>query len=112
MLFRSRIAGLVLVRQRPGTASGVIFITLEDEEANANLVVWSTVFERYRAEIMTSHLLACTGRIQREGAIIHVVVKELHDLSPWLKDLTNDQEPLPAPTGANPDMRFTSRDFH
>jgi error-prone DNA polymerase len=107
-----RLAGLVLVRQRPGTASGVIFVTIEDENAIANLVVWSATFERYRAEVMTSDLLACTGRIQREGAIIHVVVKELYDLSGYLKDLSRDEAALPAPAGASPDMRFASRDFH
>ena len=61
------IAGLVLVRQRPGTATGVVFVTMEDEFTHANLVVWSTVFERYRAEVMTSRLLACSGKVQTEG---------------------------------------------
>lgn len=107
------IAGLVLVRQRPGTATGVVFVTMEDEFTHANLVVWSTVFERYRAEVMTSRLLACSGKVQTEGKVIHVVVNELFDLSPWLKDLEKDPEesPIMLP-GASADMRLASRDFH
>ncbi len=107
------IAGLVLVRQRPGTATGVVFVTMEDEFTHANLVVWSTVFERYRSEIMTSRLLACSGRVQTEGNVIHVVVREVFDLSPWLKDLEKDPaETPPMVPGASADMRLQSRDFH
>ncbi len=107
------IAGLVLVRQRPGTATGVVFVTLEDEFTHANLVVWSTVFERYRAEVMTSRLLACSGKVQTEGNVIHVVASELFDLSHWLKDLEKDpEETLPVLPGASAEMRLASRDFH
>ncbi len=107
------IAGLVLVRQRPGTATGVVFVTLEDEFTHANLVVWSTVFERYRSEVMTSRLLACSGKVQTEGNVIHVVANELFDLSPWLKDLEKDPEEISLTLpGATADMRLTSRDFH
>ena len=107
------IAGLVLVRQRPGTATGVVFVTLEDEFTHANLVVWSTVFERYRAEVMTSRLLACSGKVQTEGNVIHVVANELLDLSHWLKDLVKDPDEAPlALPGTAAEMRLVSRDFH
>ena len=102
-----RIAGLVLVRQRPGTASGIVFVTIEDETTHANLVVWSTVFEANRAEIMASDLLACTGKVQREGRVIHVVVQDVFDLSPWLKEIDGpDMQPPPLPLQ---EMRFISR---
>src|SRR5690606_27961778 len=70
---RIKLAGLVLVRQRPGTAKGVIFITLEDETGIANLVVWSKTFERFRRVVMTAKLLCVEGLVQREGEVIHVV---------------------------------------
>ncbi len=85
---RVRLAGLVLVRQRPGTAKGVIFITLEDETGVANLVVWADKFERYRRVVMTAKLLGVTGRVQREGRVIHVVVEQLEDLTSRLAHLT------------------------
>ncbi|MBX7199880.1 MAG: error-prone DNA polymerase [Rhodospirillaceae bacterium] len=107
------IAGLVLVRQRPGTATGVVFVTMEDEFTHANLVVWSTVFERYRSEVMTSRLLACSGKVQTEGNVVHVVVRELFDLSHWLKALAQDPEEMSvALPGAAAEMRLASRDFH
>ena len=107
------IAGLVLVRQRPGTATGVVFVTMEDEFTHANLVVWSTVFERFRTEVMTSRLLACSGKVQTEGNVIHIVVNELFDLSHWLKDLTLEPEEAPfALAGSAGEMRLQSRDFH
>jgi error-prone DNA polymerase len=86
---RIRLAGLVLVRQRPGTAKGVIFVTLEDETGVANLVVWADKFEQYRRVVMTAKLLGVTGRVQREGRVIHVVVEQLEDLTgrlAWLTD--------------------------
>ncbi|MDE0811512.1 MAG: error-prone DNA polymerase, partial [Alphaproteobacteria bacterium] len=85
---RIRLAGLVLVRQRPGTAKGVIFITLEDETGVANLVVWADKFEKYRRVVMTAKLLGVTGRVQREGRVIHVVVEQLEDLTERLSWLT------------------------
>src|SRR3546814_8297816 len=73
-----RVAGLVLVRQRPGD-SGVIFATLEDETGIANVIIWPTVFERFRAAVLKSSLLAVKGRLQREGLVIHVVAEGLID---------------------------------
>ncbi len=86
--YRVRLAGLVLVRQRPGTAKGVIFITLEDETGIANLVVWADTFETFRRIVMTAKLLGVTGRVQREGQVIHVVVEHLEDLTGRLAQLT------------------------
>ncbi|MEO3430818.1 error-prone DNA polymerase [Pelagibius sp. CAU 1746] len=82
-----RVAGLVLVRQRPGSASGVIFATLEDETGIANAIIWPAVFERYRATVMKSSLLAVRGKLQREGLVIHVVAEELEDMTERLGDL-------------------------
>ncbi|MFX4223982.1 MAG: error-prone DNA polymerase [Thalassobaculum sp.] len=86
---RVRLGGLVLVRQRPGTAKGVIFITLEDETGIANLVVWADIFERYRREVLGAKLLGVTGRVQREGRVVHVVVEHLEDLTDRLAALTD-----------------------
>ncbi len=76
-----KIAGVITVRQRPGTASGVLFITIEDETGFANLVVWATVFERYRKEILQSRLLMVTGKLQIEGEVIHVVVNACFNMN-------------------------------
>ena len=83
------LAGLVLVRQRPGTASGVVFVTLEDEKGIANLVVWPKVFEAHRRIVMGARLLAARGRIQREGIVIHLVAEELWDLSTDLDSISD-----------------------
>lgn len=108
---RIRIAGLVLVRQRPGTANGIVFVTLEDETGVGNLVVWPQVFETNRAVVMTTRLLACEGRVQREGDIIHVVAQKLIDLTPWLRQIgDSDLEPEQATSG--PRLHVASRDFH
>lgn len=74
-------AGIVLVRQRPGSANGVMFITLEDETGIANLVVWQKIFERYRRVILSSSMIAVRGRIQREGEVVHLVAHRIVDLS-------------------------------
>ncbi|MGD2133403.1 MAG: OB-fold nucleic acid binding domain-containing protein, partial [Maricaulaceae bacterium] len=84
-----RVSGLVLVRQRPGTASGVIFCTLEDETGIANIIVWPKVFERYRKTVMRSRFLMVEGRVQKEGLVIHVVAEKLIDLSERLADLAD-----------------------
>ena len=87
---RVTVAGLVLVRQRPGSASGVIFMTLEDEGAVANLVVWPNVFERFRPIVLGARLVAATGRVQNQDGVIHVVVETMEDLSPLLVELLSD----------------------
>mgnify|MGYP006280756523 FL=1 len=84
---RVTVAGLVLVRQRPGTAKGVIFVTLEDETGTVNVVVWAKVYERFRRAVIAGRLLRVTGRIQREGPVLHVVAEKIEDISAMLDRL-------------------------
>jgi error-prone DNA polymerase len=95
-----KVAGLVLVRQRPGTAGGVCFITIEDETGVANLVVFRNLFENiYRKEILQSKLLMVQGKLQKEGEVIHVIVRHCEDWSKLLKALTaSQQEHIPVLT--------------
>jgi error-prone DNA polymerase len=86
-----RVAGLVLVRQRPGTASGVIFMTLQDETHIANIVVWARTFERFRPEVLGAQLCAVDGVVQKEGEVIHVVAHKLHDYTPLLAKLSGSE---------------------
>ena len=81
---RVTVAGLVLVRQRPGTAQGVIFMTLEDETGVANIIVWPKVFERLRAIVLGARFVAVTGRLQSEQGVIHIVAERMNDLTPML----------------------------
>lgn len=84
---RIALAGLVLVRQKPGSAKGVLFITVEDETGVANLIVWPSVFEQQRRVILSAGLLGCRGRVQREGEVLHVIVKEVEDLTAMLQSV-------------------------
>lgn len=84
---RVAVAGLVLVRQRPGTAKGVIFVTLEDETGVCNVVVWAKIFERFRRAVIAGRLLRVTGRLQREAGVVHLVAEEIEDLSHLLDEL-------------------------
>jgi error-prone DNA polymerase len=102
---RVAVAGLVLVRQRPGTATGVVFITIEDETGIANLVVWSSLFERQRRVVLSASMLACHGRVQREGEVIHVVTERLDDLSELLKSLGGREAPFPLRHGRGDEMK-------
>jgi error-prone DNA polymerase len=79
-----RAAGIVTCRQRPATASGVIFVTLEDETGYVNLIVWNDLAERQRRELLASRLLAVTGEVQREGRVVHILARRFEDLSAWL----------------------------
>jgi error-prone DNA polymerase len=88
-------AGLVITRQRPGTATGVVFITLEDETGVINLIVWSSLLEAQRREVLGARLMGVVGEVQREGAVVHVIARRLIDHTAWLGRLT-----------------VTSRDFH
>ena len=81
------VAGIVITKQRPGTASGVIFVTLEDETGHMNLVVWNTVAEQYRAALLNSRLMGVQGELQIEGEVIHVVAKRIVDHSEMLGNL-------------------------
>jgi error-prone DNA polymerase len=87
---RVTVAGLVLVRQRPGSANGVIFMTLEDETAVANTIVWPQVFETFRPIVLGARLVAVTGKLQNEFGVIHVVADRLDDLTPLLKRLAEE----------------------
>ena len=87
---RVTVAGLVLVRQRPGTAKGLIFITIEDEGAVANIIVHPPIFETYRRVVLSARLLAARGRVEREGLVIHLLAEELMDLSTDLDTLRED----------------------
>jgi error-prone DNA polymerase len=83
-----RAAGLVITRQRPGTASGVTFVTLEDETGQVNVIVWRDLAERQRRELLGSRLLGAVGELQLEGEVMHVIAHRLIDLSRWLGALT------------------------
>ena len=130
---RIQVAGIVLVRQRPGSAKGVVFMTLEDETGIANAVIWPSTLERYRRQVMGARLVHITGRIQRHEAIVHVVAARLEDRSDWLALLSvnggttmpvpianADEVRRPEPGSANPSRRHPrdavvlpkSRDFH
>ena len=85
------VAGLVLVRQRPGTAKGVIFVTLEDETGTANVVVWANVYERFRRAVISGRLLRVTGALQREAGVVHIVAELIEDLSPLLDTLLHPE---------------------
>ncbi|HMV09319.1 MAG TPA: error-prone DNA polymerase [Cyclobacteriaceae bacterium] len=87
-----KVAGLILVRQRPGTASGICFITLEDETGDANLVVFAKLFDEYRKEIIQSKLLMVEGKLQKEGEVIHVIVKRCFNVTGLLGKLTASAE--------------------
>ena len=110
------VVGLVLVRQRPGTSKGVVFMTLEDETDIANIIVWPKVFERNRRTVMMSRFLAVRGRLQRAGLVIHVVAESFIDLSaqlPWLRD--GDLFSLKfsgVPRPQSDPLPLHSRDFH
>ena len=92
---RVRYAGIVICRQRPGTAAGVVFMTLEDEGGFVNLVIWSQVFEKHRILVKTARFLGVTGRLQSQHGVVHLVAESL-----WEPDI----EMQPSSGG--------SRDFH
>jgi single-strand DNA-binding protein len=90
---RIAVAGLVLVRQRPGTAKGVIFITLEDETGISNVIVWRKMYERFRRAVIAGRALKVTGRVQREGGVTHVIAEQIEDISFMLDELTRPKNP-------------------
>ncbi|SCB39862.1 error-prone DNA polymerase [Rhizobium hainanense] len=92
-------AGLVLVRQKPGSAKGVMFLTVEDETGPANVVVWPALFERRRQVVLGSSMMAINGRIQREGDVVHLVAQQLFDLTSDLSGLADRDEAFRLPTG-------------
>ena len=92
-------AGIVLVRQKPGSAKGVMFITIEDESGVANLVIWPSLYERQRRIILGASIIAVQGRIQREGEVVHLVARQLTDLSVPLAGVGDRDQNFPLPHG-------------
>ncbi|MCB1535930.1 MAG: hypothetical protein KDJ44_14715, partial [Rhodoblastus sp.] len=87
---RVKVCGLVLVRQRPGTASGVVFMTLEDETGVANIIVWPKLFEKLRATVIGARFVAVTGKHQNESGVIHIVAERIDDLTPLLSKISRE----------------------
>lgn len=102
------VAGLVLVRQRPGSAKGVMFITLEDETTVANLVVWTKVFEKYRRVVLGAGMIGVKGRVQREGEVVHIVAHHLTDLSAELASVGAREAGFPLPHGRGDEFHHGS----
>ena len=115
--WRVTVAGLILVRQKPGTARGVTFMTIEDETDVANIVIWADLFERQRRLILTNGMLGYRGRVQREGRVIHVVAEHFLDYSDLLRSVGQRDGSFPLPygrgdearTGGGPDLRGSVR---
>ena len=93
---RVAVAGIVICRQRPGTAKGVIFVTLEDETGVANVVVWAKTFERFRRAVIAGRCLRVTGTLQRDGDVVHVVAERIDDISPLLDAIVAIDSPARA----------------
>jgi len=91
---RVRVSGLITVRQQPGAANGVIFMTIEDETAIANIIIWPKTFERFRPVIMGARYVAVSGELQQESGVIHVVAAKLDDLTALLARLNEDKAPI------------------
>src|ERR1700752_1604957 len=92
-----QVAGIVLVRQRPGSANGVIFLTIEDETGDANVVVWEQVGEEYRQALHGSTMLLVSGYIQREGDVVHLIARSLANFSPLLATVGQRNAPFRMP---------------
>lgn len=95
---RITVAGLVILRQRPGTAKGVIFLTLEDETGVVNVIVWRKMYERFRRAVIAGRMLRVTGRLQRDG-VTHVIAEEIEDISPMLDRLLDETLPTGSDCG-------------
>ncbi|WP_146344641.1 OB-fold nucleic acid binding domain-containing protein [Phaeobacter marinintestinus] len=91
------VAGLVILRQRPGTAKGVIFVTLEDETGVVNVIVWRKMYERFRRAVISGRLLRVTGRLQRAHSVTHVIAEQIEDISPMLDLLLAGDTPPDRP---------------
>jgi error-prone DNA polymerase len=103
---RVEVAGIILVRQRPGSARGVLFVTIEDETGHANLILWPAVFEAQRSLILSASMIACRGKLQRAGEVVHVIAEYLTDLSGLLRDVGQRNEAFPLPHGRGDDSRL------
>jgi error-prone DNA polymerase len=102
---RVEVAGIILVRQKPGSAKGVLFITVEDETGVANIILWPDRFEAQRTVVMSSAMIGVTGVVQREGEIIHVIADRIHDYTGLLRQIGDiDMPRLARPgSGGSPD---------
>jgi error-prone DNA polymerase len=100
-----KITGIILVRQRPGTASGICFITIEDETGCANLVVFRDLFDKYRREILQSTLMMVEGKLQVEGEVIHVIVKRCYNMTKLLSRLVSYREESSVATTSRADEK-------
>ncbi len=94
---RITVAGLVILRQRPGTAKGVIFITLEDETGVVNIIVWRAMYEKFRRAVIAGRMLRVTGRLQRAHSVTHVLADEIEDISHMLDLLVRPDEDTALP---------------
>ncbi|MDC0659724.1 OB-fold nucleic acid binding domain-containing protein [Leisingera sp. SS27] len=99
---RITVAGLVILRQRPGTAKGVIFVTLEDETGVVNVIVWRKIYEAFRRAVISGRMLRVTGRLQRAHSVTHVIAEDVEDISPMLDLLLADQGRRDDPAFAPP----------
>ncbi len=106
---RLTVAGIVLVRQRPGKGN-VVFMTLEDETGIANLVVWIPIFERFRRIVMGGRMVACTGKLQIQGEVIHIVAERIQDWTPALRRIGEAADDKPRQ--GRLELSVQSRDFH
>lgn len=110
---RLSCGGLVLVRQRPGTAKGVVFMTLEDETGVSNVVVWPDVFRQHRRLVMSATFLVVHGRLQEAEGVRHLVAERFTDLSPLIAQMRNaDEEEAPRRRPESESRLVRSRDFH
>jgi error-prone DNA polymerase len=107
---RLTVAGLVLVRQRPGSAKGVTFMTIEDETDVANLVIWSSIFEKHRRLILSSGMIGCRGRLQSEGKVMHLIAEHFIDLSDLLRSVGDRDEPLVTRHGRGDEAKAGTRE--
>ncbi len=99
---RVAVAGLVTCRQRPGTAKGVVFLTLEDETSTANIVVWAKTFLQFRCAVISGRCLKVTGRLQRDGDVTHVVAERIEDISALLDAIVTCNAPKAMMVPAEP----------
>ena len=98
------VAGIVTCRQRPGTKTGVLFLTLEDETGNSNIIVWQSILKRFRSEVLQGSMLLVKGTVQKEGEVIHVIAGHIKDLSHLLPQSSDQSAP--------PELLIESRNFH
>jgi error-prone DNA polymerase len=116
-LGRTIVCGVVITRQRPGTAAGVVFVTLEDETGVCNIVIWQAVYERFRRAVMGGRLLRVSGYLQREGIVVHLIAQQIEDMSHRLSELGHPMddvigETLPQADDTPRPRKQTARAMH